>query len=470
MGSKISPAQIQDLGSRLEKTTAVVCPGDQGYDYSLKRWSDVAVKSAGVVIFPNNAEDVGKIVHFARINDIDFAVKCGGHSTDGSASTSGGIVIDLSQLKDVTVDPIARTVTAQGGALWADVDKAAAEFDLAVVGGTVSHTGVGGLTLRGGYGYLTPQYGLVIDNLIAAKVIIADGRELLASSEVNSDLFWAIRGAGQCIGVVVEFIFSAHPQPHCVWAGTITFLADKLPAIVESLNLSMKHPEGKAASQCMLAQSPDGAGTVVTTVVFFNGSEAEGRRHFARLLRLEAISCDMKMRPYKETNTMLDSAAGGRKSIVGLLIAPIIRSKFASQVMNEFKRQLEIEPDMGSTCIEIDYFDMSRICQVPVTRTAFPSRRMNLNAAILLQWSDPKKDSELSLWARSIQSMSNEELTRAGYEPDMLVSNFFGYTEDSDLTPVDMFGVNSERLVEVKKKYDPENVFSKLNPLRFKQD
>jgi hypothetical protein len=340
-------------------------------------------------------------------------------------------VIDLGQLKKVTADPTTKTVTAQGGALWADVNKAAAKFGLAVVGGTVSNTGVGGLTLQGGYGFLTPQHGLALDNLISAQVIIADGRQLTASSEVNADLFWAVRGAGQCIGVVVEFTFKAHPQPHNVWTGKITFAADKLPAIIESLNLSLKHPKGKAASMCLLARPPDAASAVVTTVVFYNGSEEEGRRHFARLLQVDAISCDMEMRPYQQTNTMLDSAlpAGGRKMVVGLLLAPPIRPEFASQVMAEVKHKLEMEPDMGQTSIEVDYFDLSKVCRVPVSQTAFPSRRMILNAAILLQWSDPKKDSELDAWARGIQNMFDEELTRAGYEPSTLVSNFLSYSE-----------------------------------------
>ncbi|KAE8144540.1 hypothetical protein BDV25DRAFT_134576 [Aspergillus avenaceus] len=465
MPSRISSNQIQILKTHLSDGTTVLNPEDPGYESSLKRWSDTAVKPAGVVVFPGSPEDVGKAVKFAHDNGIDLAVKGGGHSTDLSASSDGGIVIDLGRLKKVTVDPTDKTVTVQGGALWADVDKAAAQFDLAVVGGTVSHTGVGGLTLRGGYGFLTPEYGLAIDNLIAAKVVTADGQQLTATDEVNTDLFWAIKGAGQCIGVVVEFMFKAHPQPHYVWTGMITFAADKLPAIIDSLNGALRHPEGKASAQCVLARSPDGA--VVTTVVFFNGSEEAGKRHFSRLLEIEAIDYGMKARAYEETNTMLDPVlpVGGRKSIVGLLLAPPIRPEFASRVMNELQHKITAEPDMSSTCIEIDYFDMSKICQTPATETAFPSRRMILNAALLLQWSDPNKDAELMDWAENIQDMCNSELRDAGYEPGRLVSNFFSYSQDCKLIPADMFGDNSEHLMEVKKKYDPGNFFRKLNPL-----
>lgn len=435
---------------------------------------------------PNSAEDLATTLRFARDNRVDLAVKGGGHSTDTSSSSNGGILIDLGSMRQVNVDPIKSTVTAQGGALWKDVNDTAALFGLAVVCGTVSQTGVGGLTLRGGCGYLTPRYGLVLDNLLSAKVVTADGQILNASANEHPDLFWAVRGAGANIGVAAELTFQAHTQANMVWCGSMIFTHDKLPVVLEALNGALLHPQNNAAAQCVLALSPDTGTPVVTTVLFFNGSEEEGRRHFSSLVKLENISMEMEMRPYAKANTMLDTALppGGRKKIVGVKFAPSIRPEFASNLLMEVGRKLTTAPDLATSCLEVDYFDLSRVNGVPIAETVFPSRTNTLNGALLLQWTDPNKDQEFIAWGEEIQTMCETELRRAGQKPDKTVSTFFGYTQggyrgentefegytltlslDDNMTPEDMFGVNADALLKVKRKYDPDNVFNKLNPL-----
>ena len=423
-------------------------------------------------------------MRFAHDHQIDLAVQGGCHSTDNSASSEGGILIDMGGMKQVTVDPDTKSVRVQGGALWADVNQAASRHGLAVVGGTLSQVGVGGLTLRGGYGYLTPQYGLVIDNLLAATVITSNGTELKASANENPDLFWAIRGAGQTVGVVAEFVFQAHPQPNQVWSGTRSYTGEQLPAVVQSLNMALVDHGGKAAAQCVLSLSPDTGTEIITTVLFFNGGEEEARKHFSQLLELECITDNMTMRDYPEANAILNSVVppGGRKKIFGVQLMPPVRPEFGSSLMKAICRQLSTEPDMRGSFLEIDYFDPSSICRTPVAETAFPSRVGLLNGALILQWTDPKKDEAIMSWAAGVQRMCEDELRQAGYEPDQLVSNFKGYTQSKSVetwksdraltgalgdqvTPASMFGANSERLLRVKAKYDPKNVFNKLNPL-----
>jgi hypothetical protein len=369
-------------------------------------------------------------VSFARDNGLDLAVKGGGHSTDTSSSSDGGILIDLGSMRQVSVSSIDSTVTAQGGALWKDVNDTAAMFNLAVVGGTVSQVGIGGLTMRGGYGYLTPKYGLVLDNLLSAKVVTADGRVLNASPTEHPDLFWAIRGAGANVGVAAELRFQAHAQANMVWCGTMVFARDKLTEVIQTLNGCLVHQQENAAAQCVLALSPDTRAPVVTTVLFFNGSQEEGRTHFSRLVNLGCISTSMDMRPYAQANTMLDDAMppGGRKSLLGVKLVPPIRPEFASRLLEEVGRKFTAVPELASSCFAVDYFDLSKVDGVPITETAFPTRTKTLNGVLILQWVDPSKDKDFIAWGEEIQNMCEAELRRAGHEPDKLVSTFFGYT------------------------------------------
>ena len=368
-------------------------------------------------------------VRFAKDHSLDLAVKGGGHATDTSTSTNGGILIDLSSMKQVNVDVPTKAVTVQGGTSWADVNQAASQHQLAVVGGTFSHVGVGGFTLRGGYGYLTPQYGIGLDNVLSARVVTADSRVLQASKEENSDLFWAVRGAGANVGVVAEFTLQAHAQPNYVWNGMRAYAKEKLPEVIQALNRAMVH--GKAAAQCVFSLSPETKEPIVITVLFFNGAEEEGRKHYASLLDLECLSSDMQMKPYAEANTLLDPVAppGGRKKLIGLQLAPPIRPEFAKEVIQEVGHQLSTEPDMASSSIELEFLDLSRLRQVPVRDAAFAARNQEMNGAIILQWTDPAKDRDFLAWGEKIQAMFEGELNLAGHQPDKLVSSFLNYTQ-----------------------------------------
>lgn len=180
-----------------------------------------------------SATDISTTLLLCQKHSIDLATRGGGHSTSGASSSEGGIVIDLSEMRNVTVNPVDKTITAQGGCLWEDVDKAAGQHGLAAVGGTVNHTGIGGLTLGGGYGWLCGQYGLTVDNLLSVEIVLANGDVVRSSASENTDLFWGIRGAGQSLGVVTEFTYRAHDQPNPVWAGQLLFSPDKLESVIE---------------------------------------------------------------------------------------------------------------------------------------------------------------------------------------------------------------------------------------------
>jgi hypothetical protein len=341
-------------------------------------------------------------------------------------------------MNKVRVDTSTQTVTVQGGATWADVGRETAKYKLAVNGGTTSQVGVGGLTLRGGFGFLTPQHGVTLDTLLAAKVVTGEGVELQVSTKEHPDLFWAIRGAGPNVAVVIEFKFQAYPQPNLVWSGLRIHASSEVSKVVEALNEALVHPQGRAAAQCILCLSPEDERTpTVTTILFFNGSEEEGRTHFAQLLEVECIKDKTEMRPYKETIGIWDKLAppGGRKRELGIQMTLPPRPAFVAGLMEKFSDKLTKEPDLAKTDLEIDYLDPTQICRTPITETALPTRvNFLLHASLMLQWTDTAKDDDFLSWGRSIQKMCEIELTNQGHKLAHTVSNFNGYTQGSSVS------------------------------------
>ena len=271
-------------------------------------------------MMPSDVADIQVALLWAQKHNIDLAIKGGGHSVAGTSSSQDGLVIDLSRMKDVSVDPVAKTVTVQGGATWKEVDEAAAEHDLAAVGGTVNHTGVGGLTLGGGYGWLSGLYGLTIDNLLSARVVLADGRLVVASAAENPDLLWGLKGAGYNFGVVVEFTYQAYEQKNPIFAGIISFPPDQLESVIEQLNKTLLSPDPRAGVMCFLAQPPGAPVPMVNVLCYYNGTWGEGEERYAGLLKLKPMVNTLSMVPYALLNSLQNPMAtyGGRKSFKGI--------------------------------------------------------------------------------------------------------------------------------------------------------
>ena len=210
----------------------VLAPADPGYDEARSIWNALIDRRPALIVQCSGAADVVDAVNFAREQGLVLSIKAGGHNVAGNAVNDGGIVLDLSQMRGVIVDPSSRTVRVQGGATWGDCDRETQLFGLAVPGGVVSTTGVAGLTLHGGVGHLRRKYGLSIDSLLSVDIITADGRFQRASATENEDLFWAVRGAGSNFGVVTSFEFAAHPVGPAVFVGAIFYPFEDAPAIL----------------------------------------------------------------------------------------------------------------------------------------------------------------------------------------------------------------------------------------------
>lgn len=309
---------MQQLRQLLEGTEArVLTPADQGYSISIQRWSRAAEKPAGVSIVPISAEEIAIAIKYASDHDLDVAVKGGGHSTAGASSTDGGLLIDLGRMRKVEVDTDKQRLYVQGGCLWGVVDEAGWKHGLATVGGTVA--GVAGLTLGGGYGMLSGQRGLVIDNMVSATVVLANGEIKKASKEDDSDLFWALLGAGQNFGITTEFVLQAYPQKD-VYMGTMVFLPtpENITKLVEAVNDLYHVPEGGVSESkgrgmglLGLAKPPDAGGkTVILFVGSHDGPEEEGKELFKHFLAVEPIVNTMAAGPYPSVNKMVPSIIG----------------------------------------------------------------------------------------------------------------------------------------------------------------
>src|SRR5438034_9788127 len=210
----------------------VLQSGDPGYDEARAIWNGLIDRRPALIVQCSGAADVVDAVNFAREQNLLVSIKGGGHNVAGNAVNDGGLVIDLSQMRGVHVDPSTQTVRAQGGATWGDTDREAQLFGLAVPGGVVSTTGIAGLTLHGGVGHLRRKHGLSIDSLRSVDIVTADGQLRKASATENEDLFWAVRGAGSNFGVVTSFEFQAHPVGPMVMVGAVFYPQEEARSIV----------------------------------------------------------------------------------------------------------------------------------------------------------------------------------------------------------------------------------------------
>lgn len=363
---------------------------------------------------PSSAKDVSTAVRFSRRNSLELAVCGGGHSTGGSSSTEGGLCINMSKMRDVVVDPVNKTITAQGGCLWADVDKAAAEHGLATVGGTVNHTGIGGLTLGGGYGWLSSAYGLAIDNLLEVELVLADGSILKASETSNPDLFWAVRGAGSCFGVATSFTYRAYDQKNPVWAGTLVYPPPVLASIVEFADQQVEITTGKHGLVFGFGAPPPAFQPVILVAIFYNGTESEGRGFFAPLLALGPLATMVETIPYSSVNGMLNPLTphGGRKTMKGSAFLFPMEPAFAQEIFEDFCAFLAKVPEAGATLLMFEYLAAYKITEVAPTATAFANRGNYCNLMVCPTWLTKENDAVCRQWARDITAKFRAELER----------------------------------------------------------
>jgi FAD/FMN-containing dehydrogenase len=361
-------------------------------------------------------EDVSKAVLFSIKHKLDLAIMGGGHGTSGASSTNGGLSINLSKMRSISVDPIKKTVTAQGGALWSDVDAAAAEYNLAAVGGTVNHTGVGGLTLGGGYGWLTPQYGMVIDNLLSVEFVLADGSIATSSQTENPDLFWAAKGAGAGFGVATSFTYQAHEQPNDVWGGMLLFPPPALESVIESANHVLEASSEPGHPGCLVGFGclPPAHQPLVMAILFYNGSEEAAKIFYKPFFDLGPLADLTSPMPYKNVNTMLNAAMehGSRRTMKGSAFLAPLSPSFASSIWADYTAFIATTPDVGQTLIAFEFIGFEKILEVGQQGTSFANRGAYGNILFGPGWMDGANDGACREWTRTMSKKTKAELVR----------------------------------------------------------
>jgi hypothetical protein len=483
--TKVNNTDIAALRDLLSSTSAeIFAPWDGGYDTTIKRWSMAASKPAGLSIKPTNTSQVATIVKYVAEHNLELAVRGGGHSTAGASSTDGGVLIDLSSMTAVSVDKEKMTITAQGGANWGQVDQEGFKHGVATVGGTVADTGVGGLALGGGYGWLSGEHGLVIDNWISAEIVLASGEIKRVSEEQEPDLFWALRGAGQNFGVVTEFVFKAFEVPKKVWGGMLVFppAPEIVKSLVDAINEIYTVRDGKTrlnrkgSGGLAWAKPPDAGGqTMILCPCFYIGTEEEGREAFKPLLDLNPVASTATMLDYPTINNILAPPYGMRASMKGAAFVLPLRSEFVLRCGDEFEK-FHADPTAGAdraiTMLLWELYDPSKVVEGDVG--CFANRGMHLNGMICPIWSDPANDASSRAWARDMNALFKAELEevnglQAGKSDEVTsvvgkkkATQFYGNYDHYDERSRDIFGDNYERLQGLKKQFDPNQVFNKL--------
>ena len=426
----------------------VLEPGDTGYDEARRIHNGLIDKRPAVIARCLHTADVVAAVDYGRDEGLEISVRGGGHNVAGKAVTDGGLMIDLSLMKGLQVDPARRTVRAQPGVTVGELDRATAAFGLATPSGIVSSTGIAGLTLGGGLAWLQGKYGLAIDNLLSAEVVLASGDVVTASGGSEQDLLWALRGGGGNFGVVTSFEFRAHPLVS-VLGGPMLYPLAAAPKVFSFFREFSTGLPDELSLQAILAHAPDGSGAKVCGIVLCHaGADAEQAAADVQPLRdIGSPVADMVQRmPYAAMNTGAD----------GL---------FPRGALNYWKSAFFSELSDGAVEIMIEAFERapSELCaigveefhgavtRVPAEATAYPHREPGFNLILVAQWTDPGQTDECIAWARQTFD------ALAPYMADRSYTNYLS-ADDHDRVR-QAFGPNYERLIEVKRHYDPNNRF-----------
>jgi FAD/FMN-containing dehydrogenase len=423
----------------------VITPADPGYDQARRIWNASIERRPALIARCAGTADVVRAVRFAREHGLVAAVRGGGHNVAGRALCDDGIVIDLSAMRGVFVDPAARTVRVQPGCTLGDVDRETHLFGLAVPAGVVSKTGIAGLTLGGGVGWLVRKHGLTCDNLIACEVVTADGRVLTASADENADLFWGLRGGGGNFGVVTSFLYRAHPVS-TVLGGLLVWPRDRAGDVIRHYRDFIADAPEELTAYAALVHTPDGQ-PAVAVICCWCGDIAEGERVLQPLRSFGPPAMDMvQPMPFPAMQSLLDGAfPDGTRNYWKSTFLKDLGDDAVDLVVAHANRA-------GSplSAVVIEYY-AGAASRVGGTDTAFAHRRFGFNVGMMAQWTDPAESDRHTAWARAFFDAMRPHSSGA------YLLNFVG--EEGLDTIRAAFGASYERLAQLKKKYDPTNFF-----------
>jgi FAD/FMN-containing dehydrogenase len=439
-------------------TGEILMPGAAGFDEARAVWNAMIDRRPAIITRCRTTDDVIAAVNHARASDLPISIRAGGHNVAGHAVCDDGLMIDLSLMRAVTVDAVRRIASVEGGALWRDVDAASQAHGLATPGGLISDTGVAGLTLSGGIGWLRARHGLSIDNLVAADVVTAEGKLVHTDADENPDLLWALKGGGGNFGVVVRFEFALHPiGPEVTFAAPIYAVEDG-PGPIRAWRDFLARHGGLVGSLCEFSTAggedfpEESRGKrVYTLACVYNGDAAEGETLLQPLRELGGMVTDFSARmDYCDLQQLFDT----------LMPHGEYRCYWKARYLTELSDDM-IDLAMKNALAAPSDVSISSLwnfggatAEVAAEATAFGDRSMGWMYSLDGGWSDAKDDAANMAWSRD----GWESAEPYGHYGRAYL-NFPGHGEDGEALTRVSFGANYQRLVEVKTKYDPDNRF-----------
>jgi hypothetical protein len=444
-GHPIDATHLENL--RQSFRGELIQSGHAGYDAARRVWNGNIDRRPGLIARCTGVADVQRAVEFARLHGLRVSVRGGGHSAPGYGTNDGGLVIDLSPMKGIHVDPRNRTVRAEGGVLWRELDRETQVFGLATTGGTVSNTGIAGLTLGGGLGWLMGKHGLTIDNLISADIVTADGAFHQASSTDNPDLFWALRGGGGNFGVVTSLEYRLHPVPQ-VLGGLVLYPLEQAQAVLRFYRDFCPTLPDEAEAFAALLTAPQGM-PVVALLLGYNGPLEDGEKILAPARRFGKPLADLVgPMPYTARQTMLDAPNAEHG------LHRYWRSAFTEQISDELiDAAVDGAARFTSPLSALIFFYMHGAATRPLpAETAFAARRAQGDFDAIGQWSDAATSDQHVAWVRGLWTR---------FEPHLLGKAYVNHlaADDRPETIRASYGENYTRLRQAKAVYDPANLF-----------
>ena len=439
-------ALLDDLAGRV--SGRVLRPSHDGYDAARRVHNGLVDRAPAVIVRCRNAADVAAGVRFARAAGLDISVRGGGHNVAGRAVVDDAVMIDLAEMKGTEVDAEARTVRAEGGLNWAELNSATAEHGLAVTGGAISTTGIAGLTLGGGLGWLMAKHGLAADNLLAVELVNADGDVLDVTEASDPDLFWALRGGGGNFGIATTFTYRLHPL-QMVTGGLIAHPIDAAPELLRFYRGAVADCPDDLTVFAALVHAPDGSGMKLSAMVVFHTGEPEQAEQDLAPFKTwgSPLIVDVGQMPYPVMNTLLD--AGYPTGSMNYWLSSFTQGLPDGLIDTMVKRFASVPSPMSAILLEHFHGAVTR---VGVTDTAVPHRSEGWNLLLPSVWMDPAATDENIAWTRETHRAFDPHLDEARW------LNYLGDDQGGDAVRA-AYGENYQRLRELKRRYDPENVF-----------
>jgi FAD/FMN-containing dehydrogenase len=428
----------------------ILRPADAEYERARRVYNGLIDRRPELIARCERVEDIAAAVEIARGRDLEISVRGGGHGVAGHAVTEGGVMIDLSLMKAIEVDPAGRRARAEPGVTWNELNAATQAHGLAVTGGVISSTGIAGLTLGGGIGSLMGAFGLAADNLVAAQTVTASGDVVAASELANPDLFWGLRGGGGNLGIVSSFEFRLHEVGPVVIGGLVWHPFSVARELVRAFRAWTADSPDELALAVALLHAPDGSSTrLAALIVCHVGDHPSAERDVERIAAFGSpVRSHLGPIRYRVVNSMLDRVYpwGSLNYWKSAFLDDL--SDDAVEVITE---QFNHCPST-MTSVLIERFG-GAVTRVPVEATAFPHREPGFNLLITSVWTDPARTEENINWTKSTFEAMRPFMAQGRY------ANYLAHDDTGDAVARAAYGPNYERLRRVKAIYDPANVF-----------